>query len=235
MSVTTLVPTSKVKEPVTAVGNAHPMFDAMEEMHGRAFPYMEQVSRSNGDSGGAALLQPFPKKLAADTVKLANELSDRPVSHKSFIRTLYDLLARIAQATERHIFAKKWRAHEKENETKDKVAHIASLTRKQGGIFACSGIGSPVLQLLASTVVGGQFADVIKGLANLIPHAAQALNNFVDSWKQGDEFDKSLYIQLAASDRQALEGLKNMARELQQKLLQLLQQEQRAIQDTMRP
>lgn len=199
-------------------------FEQMEKTQQKVTPYLQSLEPTQDPTP----LFNYPQKLIDDAIELAEEINGAPSEHTSAIRRLHALLNRISAATEKHIFMKKERDYEKKMETLEKVGNIASWTRGQGWTSAGAGFGSPILLFLGK-LVGGEIGNAIQTLASLTDPGSRALNSFIESWKKGDEFDQQLYLNTSSSDRQALEGLKNMPRELQQKLMQLLQQEKEAI------
>ena len=156
---------------------------------------------------------------------------EAPLDRGSTIRRLHAILVRIAELTENHVFQRKEKDYDKKRETLKNVDTIQMWTRLQGGAHFASGIGYSFLFMVGS-LIGGSVAEALKSAKNLVPSAARAFENAAESYKQHPQFEKELYIQTAASDRQALEGLKGMPRELQQKLMQLLRQELDAIRAT---
>ncbi|NGX60517.1 MAG: hypothetical protein KR126chlam3_01693 [Chlamydiae bacterium] len=205
------------------------MFQQMEETNEALAPYLDILGN---EPTRAEMIDPQLAEQALDTVNDLRELTGQaPISNQSILRRLHALLARIAEATERHVLFKKDQEHEKKEKIEGKVGSIRSQTQYQGWVYTVFGFGNPFL-LLAGGMIGGNVGEVVKGLANLTQPGAQALDKFLESGMVPDRHAQQLFQSTVSSDRQALEGLKNLPEQVQRKIAELISIEGQMIRST---
>jgi len=136
-------------------------------------------------------------------------------AQKSHIRKLHALLSQLAEVVEHYVYDKQSSHYEKEQKAKRNVSNIQSYTGWQGYGHIAGGVAAFLLSFAHLTELSSQ--------------GAAAFDKLIDSWKQGDQFEESLFLQLSSSERQALEGIKNLPQSLQQLILKLLDLEREAI------
>lgn len=215
-------------ETINSVDNKE-MFHQMEEANEALAPYLEILG---SEPPRAEMIDPRLAEQALDTMNELRELTGQaPITNQSTLRRLHALLNRIAEATERHIFYKKDKEHEKKEEIEGKVGSIRSQTQYQGWVYTVFGFGNPFLQL-AGGLIGGNVGEVVKGLANLTQPGAQALDKFLESGMVDDKHAQQLFQSTVSSDRQALEGLKNLPAQVQQKISELIRIQEQMIRST---
>lgn len=206
----------------------HPLYAKMETTQEKVNPFLGELSQVD--------THPVLDNATSDTYKdildLADEIRDvkgmQPLERGSTIRSLHALLVRIAELTEKHIFQRKEKDHKKKEDILGKNEEISNWTRRQGYANFGSGVGYPML-LIVGSLIGGPVSSALQAAKDLVPAGARGIESWFESIKQPMAFDKDIYIQTASSEKQSLEGLKNMPRELQQKLQQMLRQELEAI------
>jgi len=206
----------------------HPLYAQMEATQEKVNPFLEMLPPIDTD--------PVLDNATSDTYEEILDLADEiraekgmaPLERGSTLRSLHALLVRIAELTEKHIFQRKEKDYKKKEEIKGKNKDISFWTRSQGYANFGSGIAYPLL-LVLSGFIGEPVSSTLRAVKDVVPAGAKGFETFFESLKQTPQFEQQLYIQTAASEKQSLEGLKNMPRELQQKLQQMLRQELEAI------
>lgn len=217
-------------EQVNNQAQFQPIYTAHEDMYAKMEKTQEQVEPYFDDIDFDPLvkdLMSFPPEITQEATEIMEQICEK-VGGESPIRRLHALMARIAEATENHIFQKKEKEHIKKIEIKEKVGNISSLIRTQGKVSAGGGMGSVLMKVLGS-LIPGRIGTALSVGADFVSQGSRGLEHYYNSLMQDDQFEQSLYIQNASSEKQATEGLKNLPKEVQQLIQQLLQLEDKAI------
>lgn len=171
-------------------------------------------------------LKNVPISLQKQALAVVDEICEK-TGQESITRRLAKLMARVAEATERHIFRKK----EEQQEKKVKIGENLELQQEwksyQAWTQCGGGFGSAFLGI-AGNLVGGPIGQLLTSLTQLTPSAAASLSTWIDSKQLPLQHEQQFFIQTIGADRQAIEGFKNLPKEMQQLIQRLLDLELQA-------
>jgi hypothetical protein len=140
-------------------------------------------------------------------------------------------MARVAEAAERHIFQKKEKQHEKKVQIEGNLQLQQDWKSYQAWTQAGGGFGSAFLAI-SGNLIGGPVGQVLTGISHFSPEAARSLSTWMDGELTPLQHEQQFFLNTVGSEKQTIEGLKNLPRELQQlvqKLLDLELQAYRAV------
>lgn len=196
------------------------IFEKMEQVQTAIDPYLAELNVPQETES-------IDPKLAEEALDVVNEIrtfyGEEPITNVSVARRLHSLLNKIALVVENHLFHNKVKNYKEETKIKEEtVPQIQKWTRWGGNAYFTSALASPLLMFGASMVGNEQMKAALQGVAGVTGNTAQGLSQTIESWKTPEEHKRSMFVQLAATKKQAEEGLKNLPQQMQQALQKLI-------------
>lgn len=171
-------------------------------------------------------LKNVPIHLQREALEVVDELCNK-TGQESMTRRLARLMGRVAEAAERHIFQKQETQYEKKTSIKLNVSDQKEWKSYQAWTQSGGGFGSAFLSISGS-LIPGPVGEVLKGLSQFSQPAAMSLSTWIDSQLGPLHHEEQFYINTTQSERQTIETLKNLPKELQQLIQRLLDLESQA-------
>lgn len=195
------------------------IFEKMEQIQTAINPYLAELNIPQE-------VETSDPKITEETLDVVNEIrtfyGEEPITTVSVARRLHSLLNKIALVVENHLLYNKEKNHKEETKMKEEtVPLIQGLTRSEGNAFLASALLTPSLMFLSTFLPTG-IKETVQGLSQAASPSAQAYGKMIESTKTPEEHKRSMFVQLAASKKQAEEGLKNLPQQMQQALQKLI-------------
>lgn len=196
------------------------MFDKMEATHAKIDQKKMQADFT------PTHLKNVPMHLQRQALEVADEICEK-TGQESVTKRLARLMARVAEATEAHIFKKRETQHDKKVKIDGTLDDLRYWKNYQAWTQCGGGFGSAFLTI-AGNLLGGPVGQVLTGLTQLTPSAAQSLSIWIDGKQMPLVYKKDFFLSTVSTDKQTLEGLKQLPKEMQQLIQRLLDLELQA-------
>jgi hypothetical protein len=200
-------------------------FQKMEEVQKVADAYWpEQVSHSQRLTQQSSV----PVELQEQATKIIDQIAEH-YGHKSLSLRLLELNERIALAAEGFVTRKKNKEHEKKEKIEGKnLPDQTSWKNWQATWYGTAGFGSAFLQIAGGVLGDHPVGKVLTSLSALGQPGAEMTSKYIDAQLTGLNHEHSYFLNTTQAEKQALEGLKNLPKEVQQLIKQLADAEMQA-------
>ena len=155
------------------------------------------------------------------------------VGHKPASFRLLEINAKMMELFEKIIWKKENEEYTWQKEIGANVDKQQSKRNQQALSKGISGFGGSILLFAAAALGDSPVSGILKGLAQLIPHGADAVERSLDASMVKLSHDQSFFLSTAQGEKQGKQGLTQALQQLRQLILELIRLETQSAQGIM--